>query len=141
MGGRCVEVEPDLLRVFPVVPLAVREPEEALLEDRIATVPQGEGKAQPSLTVAQAEEPVFAPAIGTASRMIMGEIFPAAAVGGVVLAHRSPLTLGKVGTPALPVLLSPRVFEETLGLTIRLRTPRIHSVRALLPLSCSSSGP
>ena len=44
--------------------------------------------------------------------MLVGQVAPAFPIGGVVLAHRPPLALGKVGTPALPVLLAVAVLGQ-----------------------------
>ena len=49
---RAVEVEVVLLDILAVVRLAVGEPEQALLQDRVALVPQRQRKAQPLLVVA-----------------------------------------------------------------------------------------
>src|SRR5262249_34263706 len=53
-----------------------------------------------------------APAIGAAPRVIVREVIPAGPVCGVVLAHRAPLALGEVGTPALPVPLAVGVLGK-----------------------------
>jgi hypothetical protein len=50
MGRRAVEVEVVLLDVLAVIALAVGEAEQALLEDRILAVPQGQGEAEPLLS-------------------------------------------------------------------------------------------
>ena len=44
MRRRAVEVEVVFLHVLAVVALAVGQPEQALLEDRVVAVPQREGK-------------------------------------------------------------------------------------------------
>ena len=62
--GSAVDVEVVLLHVLPMVRLAVGEPEQALLQDRVALVPQREGKAQPLLVIADPPEPVLAPPVG-----------------------------------------------------------------------------
>src|SRR5206468_7130788 len=66
--------------------------------------------------VAEAEQPVLAPAVRAAARVVVREIVPGRPVLGVVLADRSPLPLGEIGPPALPVALSPRVLSEPLCL-------------------------
>ncbi len=49
------------------VPLAQEqgEAEEALFEDRVPSVPQGERKAQPLMVVADASETALTPTIGS----------------------------------------------------------------------------
>lgn len=47
---------------------------------------------------------VLTPTIGPAARLFMGEIVPGVAVRDVILAHRAPLALADIGTPAAPIL-------------------------------------
>jgi hypothetical protein len=114
MGGRGVEVEVVLLHVFAVIALGSREAEQALLEDRIAPVPEREGEAEPLMVVRDAADPVLPPAVGPRPGVIVGEVVPGRSVGAVVLAHRAPLSRGEIGAPAAPVS-SPRLgLEEAL---------------------------
>src|SRR5262245_40802798 len=69
--GRGIEIEVALLHVLAMIALGAGQTEEALLEDRIAAVPQSQSKAQPTLAVADAEQTVFAPAIGTTAGLVM----------------------------------------------------------------------
>src|SRR5262249_24681838 len=123
--GRRVEIEVTLLHVLAVIALRPRESEQTLLEDRIASVPQGERETRPSLAVGETEQAVFAPAIGPASCVIVREIVPGRAARRVVLTHRAPLTLGEVGAPALPVLLARGVLGEAAGFGREIR----HAIR------------
>ena len=99
---RRVDVEVVLLDVLAVVALAVGEPEETFLQDRVALVPERQREAQALLVVADPAQTVFAPAIGAGARLLVTEVIPGVAVGAVVLAHRAPLPLAEVGPPALP---------------------------------------
>src|SRR6185436_12465959 len=56
---RRVEEPPVLLGVLAVVALGAGQPEDALLEDGIAAVPEGEGQAQKLVDVADAAEAVL----------------------------------------------------------------------------------
>ena len=112
VGGRGVEIVPDLLGILAVIALRIGQAKDALLQNRVAPVPQRHGKAEPALAVGDAEEPVLAPAIRAAARVIVREVIPRIAICGIVLAYRAPLPLRKVGSPALPVPLAPRVFFE-----------------------------
>jgi hypothetical protein len=47
-----------------MIALGVGQAEQALLEDGIAAVPEGEGEAEPLLAVGDAGQPVLAPAVG-----------------------------------------------------------------------------
>src|SRR5207245_9909561 len=100
---RRIYIEVALLHVLPVVALRAAQAEEPLLDDRIATVPQGNRKTQPPFPVAQAQQAVFAPAVSAAARVIVGEVIPGRPILRVVLADRPPLPLGEIGPPALPV--------------------------------------
>jgi hypothetical protein len=121
VGGRRVEVEPVLLGVLAVVALGVVEPEDPLLDDRVGAVPEREREAHPLALVADAEQPVLAPAVGARARLVVREGLPRVAVAGVVLAHRPPLALGQVGTPRLPRdLAGPRGLQSlVLGSHVR----------------------
>src|SRR4030095_366 len=61
---RAVEVKVVLLDVLTVIRLAVGEPKQALLQDRVALVPQRECEAQPLLVIADSAEAVLAPPVG-----------------------------------------------------------------------------
>ena len=54
---RAVEVEVVLLHILAMVALAVGQPEQALLQNRVPLVPQREGKAQPLLVVGDPPSP------------------------------------------------------------------------------------
>src|SRR5262249_5008791 len=125
-----------LLHVLAVVPLRAGEAEEPLLQDRIAAVPQREREAEPALAVGDPQEPVLAPPVGAAPRVVVREVVPAAAVGRVVLADGRPLPLRQVRSPALPVPLPAAVLPETpdLGLPMRFLIHR----RILLQLETRS---
>ena len=102
VGRRVVEVEVVLLDVLPTVPLARDEPEEALLQDGIALVPEGEGEDEDLIAVRDPEEAVLAPAEGLAAGQIVGEVPPGVPVRAVVLPDRTPGPIGHVGPPASP---------------------------------------
>src|SRR5207253_2478391 len=61
---RRVEEEVLLLDVLAVVPLLGGQAEQALPQDGVYPVPEAEREAQPGLVVADAQEPVLAPAVG-----------------------------------------------------------------------------
>ncbi len=102
MGRGAVEIVVELLDVLAVVALGIGQPEEALLQDRVAAVPQSEPKAQQQLIVAKPADPILAPAIGPAARVVMREVAPGIAVLAVILAHRSPLPLAQIRSPTPP---------------------------------------
>jgi hypothetical protein len=61
---RAVDVEVVLLDVLSVIALAVRQPEQPLLEDGIPLVPQGQREAETLLVIADASQAVLAPPVG-----------------------------------------------------------------------------
>ena len=77
MRGRGIEVEITLLDVLAVIALGAGEAEQALLQDRVAAVPQRQREAQPAFAVADAQQPVLAPAIGAAARVVVRKVIPA----------------------------------------------------------------
>jgi hypothetical protein len=106
VGRGRVEVKVELLDVLAVIALADGEARamsgrwergpgthlcagqaiEALLEDRVAAIPQRDGEAQAALAIAEAEQTVFAPAVRTRPRMVVRKVCPAATVRRVVFA-------------------------------------------------------
>ena len=106
MRGRGIEVVVALLHVLAVVALGIGQAEEPFLEDRVAAVPEGQGEAQAALAIGDAQQAVFAPAVGPAAGLIVGKVAPGIAVRRVVFADRGPLPFGQVRAPAFPVRLA-----------------------------------
>src|SRR3974390_2710177 len=117
MRRRAIQVEVILLNILPVISLAVAQPEQALLEDRIASVPERHRETKQLAVIGDAGKPVLTPSVSTVLRVIMGEVIPCVAAGTVVFAHRSPLPLTQIGSPLLPrgpsfaVVLEPGLFR------------------------------
>src|SRR5687767_4690223 len=84
--GGAVEVVVILLDVLAVVPFAVGEAEEALLEDRVVSVPERKCEAELLPVVGDAGEAVLAAAVGTRAGLVVGEVVPGVAGFAVVLA-------------------------------------------------------
>jgi hypothetical protein len=106
-GGRQrIEVEVLFLDVLAVIALGAAETEQAFLQERVLAVPQRPRETQPALAVRDAEQPVLAPAVGAAARVVVRQVVPAVAVGRVVLAHGPPLALRQIRTEPLPVALA-----------------------------------
>src|SRR5262249_53651688 len=103
VGRGGVEVEVALLHVLAVVAFRAGDPEEALLQDGIGAVPEGEAETEAPFPVGDPQEPILAPAVRPAARVVVWEVLPGRAARGVVLAHSTPLPLGQVRPPALPV--------------------------------------
>ena len=103
VAGQRVQVPPVLLDVLAVVRLGPGQPEGALLEYRIAAVPQRQPQAQPLLDVAEPGQAVLAPAVGPRARMVVRQVVPGLTVRAVVLANRPPLALAHVRPPQVPL--------------------------------------
>ncbi len=106
VGRRAVEVEVVLLHVLAVVALGVGQPEQALLEDGIAAVPERQGEAEPLLAVRDPGEAILTPAVRAEAGLVVGEVGPGVPVLAVVLADGAPLPLAQVRAPLLPVRLA-----------------------------------
>ena len=103
VAGHGVEVPPVLLDVLAVVRLGARQSEGALLEDRVAPVPQRQAEAQPLLDVGEPGETVLSPPVRPGPGVVVREVCPCLAVGAVVLADGAPLPLADVRPPEVPV--------------------------------------
>ena len=76
VGRRRVEVEVALLYVLAVVPFAVGQAEQPLLEDRILAVPERERETEKLVIVGNASQAVLAPAVRSRARLIVAEVIP-----------------------------------------------------------------
>jgi hypothetical protein len=115
VGRSAVEVEVVLLDILSVIALAVGQPEQALLQDRVLSIPEGERKAEPLLVIRNAGQPVLAPAVGAGAGLIVSKVVPGVAAFAVILAHGSPLPFAEVGSPLLPrSLLLPSLLQAEL---------------------------
>src|SRR5205823_5368846 len=104
VGGRAVEVEPVLLGVLAVVALVAGEAEDPLLEDRVASIPEHKRQAERLPLVADAGQPVLAPAVGARAGVVVREVLPGGAASAVVLAHGAPGPLADVRAPPAPAV-------------------------------------
>src|SRR5260370_8323799 len=78
-GRRGVEVEVTFLDVLAVVPFIPGQPEQTLLEDWIAAVPQRDSEAQAASAVADSQQRAPPPPIGPAPPPVPPQKFPAGA--------------------------------------------------------------
>ena len=115
MRRRGIQKEIILLHILAVIPLVRRETEQALLQNRIAPIPQRQSETQPALAIRDPEQPILAPAIRPTARVIVREIIPARSVSGIILAHRRPLPLREIRPPAFPILRARRILGQSLG--------------------------
>ena len=141
-GRRRVEVGVDLLDVLAVVALRAGQPEQPLLEDRVATVPQRQREIEPATLVGDPEQAVLAPAIGARPRVVVRLVAPGVAVLRVVLADGAPLAIGEVRAPAPPVRPAVACLHEppVLGVTRGGTTVEIHGLSSAPRRFVRSSG-
>ena len=111
VGREVVEVEVIFLDILAVISLGIRQPEQALFQDRVPLVPQRQRQAQPLLIVADPGEAVLTPPVGAGPGLIVAEIRPGVAVVAVILPDRAPLPLAQVRSPAAPGDTVPRLRE------------------------------
>src|SRR5580704_880986 len=103
MARHSIEIVIEFLDVLAVVALLIGETEQALLQDWVLAVPKGKRKTKQLAVIAEAGDAILAPAIGTAARMVVGEMVPRGPTGAVILPHRAPLAFADIGPPASPV--------------------------------------
>ena len=102
MRRRGVEIIVDLFDIFAVIALGIREPKETLLQNRILAIPKGERQAETLQIVRDAGKSIFAPAIGAAACMFVGEVLPRFAIFAVIFADCPLLPLAEVRSPIEP---------------------------------------
>ena len=102
------------LHILAVVSLRTRETKEAFLEDGIALVPEGKGKAKPFFEIRNSSDSIFAPAVGAGACVVMREIIPGVAVRAVILPYRAPLPFAQIRPPQMPVLFAIVILLEAL---------------------------
>ena len=100
---RRVEIVVELLHVLAVVSFLTGEAEQALLEDRIALVPERHREAEMLAPVGDSRDAVLVPAIRARARVVVRDVVPRRAARAVVLADGAPRALAQVRAPALPV--------------------------------------
>src|SRR5262249_51464116 len=76
--------------------------EEALFDDGVFAVPEGQGEAEALLIIGETGKAILATAVGTASGLIVGEVVPGVSRVAVVFAHGTPLALAEVRAPLAP---------------------------------------
>src|SRR5215469_15173188 len=102
MRWRAVEVEVVFLHILAVIPFTVGQTKKTLFENRIASVPESNGKAQLLLIVGDAGQTIFSPSISARAGLIVAEVIPRVSVTTVVLTHRAPLPFAQIWSPFLP---------------------------------------
>ena len=136
VGRRVVDMHPPLLGILAMIPLPRGDAEQTLLEVRIGTVPKGRGEAEELVAVREPGDPVLPPAIGLGPGVLVGEIVPCIAVGGVVFTDGTPGAVGEVRPPPAPAPRFVGDLPETLLFRIQGIDPaggwwRLHRRRRL----------
>src|SRR4051794_35308010 len=99
MCGGAIEIEIIFFHVLAVIALAVGQPKQPFLEDRVLAIPQRDRKAQKLPIVTVTSQPILAPVVGTRPCVVVGKIVPGVAILAVVFAHRSPLPFTEIRSP------------------------------------------
>ena len=118
VSGGGIDVEVVFLDILAAIALRAGQPERALLEERITSVPQRQRQAQELVLVGDAAEAVLAPAIGARAGVVVRQEIPGIAIGAVVLPHRTPGPFREVGAPQAPILLAEAVVFESLAFRV-----------------------
>src|SRR5207245_4618591 len=70
---RGIQIEIFLLHILAMVAFRAGQTEKPLFENRITAIPESQRKANPALTISDAEQSVLAPAIRPTTGMVMGK--------------------------------------------------------------------
>ena len=103
MAGCGVEIEVVLLDIFTVIALRSSQPKKTLFEDGVFPVPERKSEAEMLLSIADAEQAIFVPAIDAGARVVVREVVPGRSVGAVVFTHGAPSPITQIRPPLLPV--------------------------------------
>src|SRR5271156_950841 len=136
---RVVEVEIIFFHVLAVIAFRRTEPEHSFFQDWIAPVPKRERENEKLVTIADARNPVFSPAVRFAARQIVGEEAPGITIGAVIFPHGGPGAFAHIRSPSRPArdrtwigFLEPLVFA---GLLVGFLGHRRISAKARSPVS------
>src|SRR5215475_5478513 len=99
MGRSRIQIEVVLLDVLAVVAFVAGQAEDALLQNGVSPIPERDSETDILVTVADARETLFVPAIGAGPGMVMRKSFPSRALGAIVLAHSPPGPFAQIGSP------------------------------------------
>src|SRR5262249_54062081 len=113
---RGIEIVIILFAILAMIALIASYSEQPLLENRIAPIPQCQGKTQTLMIVGNAAQAILTPPVDTRPCMIVRKILPRRAVRAVVLPHRRPLPLGKIRSPAAPILRAVPCLNDAIAL-------------------------
>ena len=80
MGWNIVDMVIKLFYVFAMIAFVIAQSEEALFENMVFAIPQGDGKTQVAKKVGYAGQAIFAPAIGPVMRLFKRKVIPGIAV-------------------------------------------------------------
>ena len=102
------------------------QPENALLQNRVAAVPECQRETDVLMPVADSSDAVFIPAIRFGAGMVVRQILPGGAAFAVIFTNCSPRALTEVGSPSLPVCNAPlRLLQAAFPLPSRCLSFRV----------------
>src|SRR5258708_21020169 len=136
--SRCrIEVEVILFDVFAVIAFVSGQAKKTLLEDRVLSVPEGQGKTQALVAVTNTGQATFLSTINARLCVIVRKIIPGFSPPAIVLAHRPPPPFTDRWPPALPVLRPLMRLLESELLSSHQMSP-LDACRILMAVSPSS---
>ena len=124
---RCiVDVPIKFLDVLAVIPLGPGHAEEALLQNRVTSIPKREGETETLFEIGDAADAILAPAVRTRARVVMREIIPRLARRAVILTHCAPRPLAQVRSPEIPALSEAVILCDTALLGVHANAVQSH---------------
>src|SRR5262245_55334595 len=76
MGRVAINLELILLHILAVVAFAIGQTKQTLFDNRVLTIPQGQGKAELLLIIRNSGQTVLAPTIGAGTSLVVAEVVP-----------------------------------------------------------------
>src|SRR5262249_38434411 len=110
---RIVDVPVNFLDVLAVVAFEASYAEEALLQNRIVSIPKREGEAEPLFEIRDSSYAILAPAVGARPRVVMREIIPRVAVSAVIFPHSPPCPVAEIWSPKIPAVSQAVILGKT----------------------------
>ena len=96
-----------------MVALRTTRPKDPLLQERVAPIPEGEGKTQALRSAAKTGKTILVPPAGARACVFVWEILPDLAIGTVVFTHRTPRALAEIRANRFPIArrIRRRIFK------------------------------
>ena len=100
--------------ILSMVALMAGQPKKSFFDHGVFSIPKSPGYTKFLFIIRNSSNSLFSPAIGLAFGLIMSDIVPGGSIGTIILSYCTPLTIGEVRTPLLPMFLPLPVFLKPL---------------------------